>query len=460
MVVMASIPHPSRPGGSRLSRPALGALISAAVAVLLAAFLHANSVAIGGFIDDSTDLAQSEAALVATQLSLRTLSQAVVLAEDVELGVADTGTAAAARDEAQRVVDDLETRLDGNEIPGTAEALADARTTIAALDSEDVGRAGDVLAGTTLDSYQTLYSNVAAHRDEALATLNDARSWTQRLGTIAGVLIVLLAPALAIYAYWRIARRQLDTAKSEMDSKLTAERRVVQAKDEFISNISHELRTPLTSIYGFSEVLIEQGLIDPEEAHTLISVINEESAELNRMVEDLLTVARDDAGDIVYSFTEFDLSTEVDTVVKPLQRTGRRIEVACPETQVEGDQLRTRQILRNLLSNVHKWGGDEVYVTCHSSGGYAVVTVADNGVGIPAEVEQRLFSRYIHDGDSALTTGTVGLGLAVVKILAEGMGGRIRYERDEGWTRFVLDLPLATTAATPVVSTAEEPAPA
>jgi signal transduction histidine kinase len=444
VVVMGISTQPSRQDGARISRPALGAVISAAVAVLIAALLHANSVTIGRFLDDSTQLAQSEGVLVSTQLSLRTLSQAVVLEEDVELGVADRATAAAAREEANRVLDDLKQRLDELGVdPGESGAIENATATLSALENGNVVAAGDRLSGATLDSFQFLHDSVEVLRDEAVDTLNDAKSWTQRVGTIAGFLIVLLAPALAIYAYWRIARRQLDSARGEMDSRLKAERRVLQAKDEFISSISHELRTPLTSIYGFSEVLIDQGLVDPDEAHTLISVINEESAQLNRMVEDLLTIARDDTGDIVYNIAEFDVTAELETVAMPLQRSGTDIEIACPPTMVRADQLRVRQVLRNLLSNVHKWGGEDVFVTCHSSEGIAVITVADNGSGVPPELERRLFSRYMHEGDEALTTGTIGLGLAVVKILVDGMDGDIRYERDEGWTRFVVSLPLA-----------------
>ena len=444
MVVTIKPDNVNRSGGARISRPALGALISAAVAVLIAALLHANSLAIGSFLDDSSELAQAEAALVSTQLSLRTLSQAVVLAEDVELGVADAGTAATARAEATRVIDDLEARLAllEQDFSGNA-AVADGRATIAALEQGEVATAGSLLGGATLVSHQELHDEVVSLRDDALTTLDNAQSWTHRIGTIAGFLLALLAPALAVFAYWRIARRQLDTAKVEMDSKLKAERRVIQAKDEFISNISHELRTPLTSIYGFSEVLIEQGLIDPEEAHTLISVINAESAELNRMVEDLLTIARDDAGEIAYSFTEFALNEEIETVVRPLERAGLSVELACPALLVNADQLRVRQILRNLLSNAQKWGGENVYVTCHRTDGLAVITVADNGNGVPPEMEHRLFNRYMHEGDLALTIGTVGMGLAVVKILASGMGGDVRYERDDGWTRFVFSIPIA-----------------
>jgi signal transduction histidine kinase len=435
--------------GARISRPALGAAISAGVAILIAALLHANALAVGLFIDDSAELARAEAALVTTQLSLRNLSQAVLLAEDVELGVADQETATSAANEATRVVEDLEQRLndlDVNVIIAGA-AIDKSQQVLGALAEDDVSTAGELLATETLDAYVGLRDSVVEMRDSALGTLNNAQSLTQRIGTIAGFLIALLAPALAIFAYWRIARRQLDHARVEMDSRLSAERRVIKAKDEFISNISHELRTPLTSIYGFSEILIDQGLIDPEEAHTLISVINEESAELNRMVEDLLTVARDEAGNIAYNIATLDLAEEIGTVVKPLQRSGVSIEFTGPVLQVEADQLRTRQILRNLLANAHRWGGDNLVISTEQIGATAVITVADDGPGVPHEMEQRLFTRYMHEGDTALTTGTIGLGLAVVKILAEGMQGEARYRRENGWTEFSIHLPLARSTA-------------
>ncbi|MDX2342659.1 MAG: ATP-binding protein [Acidimicrobiia bacterium] len=435
----------SRLRGGRISKPALGAAISAVIAVLVAALLHANALAIGSFLDDSNEFAHTESALVATQLSLRSLSQAVLLAEDVELGVADLDTAGTAQTEARRVIAALESRLEILDIESASPDSAIQRSlqVLDALERGAVNEAGVLLATDTLSAYESLRDTVVNRRDNALETLANAKSLTQRVGTIAGFLVALLAPALAIYAYWRIAKRQLNSARSEMDTKLYAERRVIKAKDEFISNISHELRTPLTSIYGFSEILIEQGMIDPEEAHTLISVINEESAELNRMVEDLLTIARDEAGTIAYNFAELSLAEEIETVTRPLQRTGVNVEVDCPPLVVNGDQLRVRQILRNLLSNANRWGGDTIRVTADRVGTAAVIAVSDNGPGVTPEVERRLFTRYMHEGNDALTTGTIGLGLAVAKILVDGMDGEVRYEHADGWTRFVIRLPLA-----------------
>lgn len=116
---------------------------------------HANSLAVGYFIDDSTTLAQAEAALTTTQLSLRTLSQAVLLAEDVTLGAADRKSAATAAGEAARVVDDLETRIEELNLEAT-NALAYSREVLAHLDEGNIADAGDLLATDALAAYEGL----------------------------------------------------------------------------------------------------------------------------------------------------------------------------------------------------------------------------------------------------------------------------------------------------------------
>ena len=103
--------------------------------------------------------------------------------------------------------------------------------------------------------------------------------------------------------------------------------------------------------------------------------------------------------------------------------------------------MRVRQIVRNLLSNVAHHGGEIVRVTSEEVGNVVQLVVADNGDGVAPSKAVRLFTRYVHEGEDPLTVGSVGLGLAVVKILAEGMDGQVRYEREGGWSRFIVDLP-------------------
>jgi signal transduction histidine kinase len=129
-------------------------------------------------------------------------------------------------------------------------------------------------------------------------------------------------------------------------------------------------------------------------------------------------------------------------------RAGVEIDVDCEPGIVRADRLRFRQVLRNLLSNARKYGGPQLRVEGHALEGKFVCTIADNGDGIPQELEHRLFQRYIHRGHQPLVLGSVGLGLSIVHALSEGMGGVVRYERADGWTRFVVTLPLVALART------------
>jgi two-component system OmpR family sensor kinase len=241
----------------------------------------------------------------------------------------------------------------------------------------------------------------------------------------------------------RAARRQLRVAEIQLDSRLEAEHEVSRAKDEFIANMSHELRTPLTSIYGFSEVLLEQGLLDPAGAMELVGMINSESAELGRMVEDLLVSARSEAGTLALAMRPVDIATELEAVLVPLRRSSHRFESDLDEAPVWADPLRVRQILRNLLSNAVRHGGTTITVSGHTDNGRVTIVVADDGDGVPQELVPRLFTRFVHEGSEALTEGSVGLGLAVVKSLTDAMDGTVAHERSGGWTKFVFSLPLA-----------------
>jgi signal transduction histidine kinase len=110
---------------------------------------------------------------------------------------------------------------------------------------------------------------------------------------------------------------------------------------------------------------------------------------------------------------------------------------------VLGDQLRIRQILRNLLSNAVQHGGPTIRIYGDEAGSRYVISVEDDGEGVPEHVAERLFTRFVHKGETPLTAGSIGLGLAVARLLAEAMGGSLDYERITGRTSFVLALPLA-----------------
>jgi signal transduction histidine kinase len=175
-------------------------------------------------------------------------------------------------------------------------------------------------------------------------------------------------------------------------------------------------------------------------------LIVSESADLGRMVEDLLTTARLDAGALHYTFEDISVLDEVTEVVEPMRRAGMSIEVECEPGMVRADRLRFRQVLRNLLSNARKYGGPNVRIHGVLENAAFVCAVVDDGVGIPDELESRLFERFIHQGQQTAVKESVGLGLSIVRSLIEGMGGNVYYEREDDETAFVIVLPLATGA--------------
>ena len=387
----------------------------------------------------------------------------MLLAEDGSLGVADPDTVDRAVGEAQTTLDELNNRIAeltdaaGDDAGFTilaADLRAESETMLARAAAGDIAEAGRLLAGSVKQAFEALRDAVATEQNDREAALTSVDDIASRIGNIARFLVAFLLPLAAVLAYRYAARRQLHVSEIQLDARLAAEHQVIRAKDEFIANMSHELRTPLTSIYGFSELLLETGMIDPDSAMDLVGMINKESAELSRMVENLLISARVEAGAIVYSFQSVTAAEELDAVLEPLTRVGATIETDVPDAAVWADPLRVRQILRNLVSNALRHGGSTVRVEGAVSGDRLEITVLDDGGGVPPEKVDRLFTRYIHQGDEALTVGSVGLGLAVVKALVDGMDGEVRYRRSNGWSRFQFALPLAPARVSPASSTA------
>jgi signal transduction histidine kinase len=130
-----------------------------------------------------------------------------------------------------------------------------------------------------------------------------------------------------------------------------------------------------------------------------------------------------------------------------MMRNGGHIETIAEEALVHVDRMRQRQVLRNLISNARKYGGPEIRLTGRVAGDMYEWVVADNGDGVPKEIEERLFQRFVHRGSLVTAPGGVGIGLSIVRALVEGMGGAIDYSRVGGWTEFRVTVPLSEAGA-------------
>ena len=240
-----------------------------------------------------------------------------------------------------------------------------------------------------------------------------------------------------------------DHVSAKIDQALTEERlrleveekhQIIRSKDQLIAAVSHELRTPLTGILGFAETLREQGSsLDPEIMSEAIASIANESTDLANIVDDLLTAARFELGALSAHTTPTDLAAIAGRVIEALtSRVDLDIEAELRPAVAEVDAPRVRQILRNLITNASRYGGDRIVVRTARTNGTARIEVRDNGVGIGDADPEAIFGAYQSAHEPGTQPGSVGLGLTISRHLAQLMGGDLTFRRDEAWSVFAL----------------------
>lgn len=219
---------------------------------------------------------------------------------------------------------------------------------------------------------------------------------------------------------------------------------LLASKDQFIASVSHELRTPLTAVMGLAAELA--GDLDRYGRDDIVEftrMIAEQSADLAALVEDLLTAARADAGVLTVSPKPVDLAVVVREALgstPPHLRDRATVDLE-DGLVAEVDPTRTRQIVRNLLTNADRYGGPQVRLVAHRKGDRAVVEVSDNGEPIPHEARDVMFEAYGRAHSRIGTPDSVGLGLTVSRRLARMMGGDVVYHHDGTWGRFTVSFP-------------------
>ena len=226
-----------------------------------------------------------------------------------------------------------------------------------------------------------------------------------------------------------------------------------QSQRDFVANVSHELKTPLTSIQGFSQALLDGTARAPEATARAARVIHDEAERMRRMVDELLTLARFDAGQMVMARDPVELGPLLQGCVEKLspqaQAAGVALEFDVPAPlSVTGDADRLAQVFTNLLDNalVHTPASGKVALAVRPAdgGGGVEVTVTDAGEGIPAESLSRIFERFYQVDKSRRRSRGAGLGLAITKEIVEAHGGTITAESVVGLgTRFTVRLPVA-----------------
>lgn len=227
----------------------------------------------------------------------------------------------------------------------------------------------------------------------------------------------------------------------ELEREASRRDQLDRMKDEFVLTASHELRSPLTSVQGFAELLmLERDKLTPRQVET-VEIILDNCRHLVRLLNDLLDLARSDAGRLSIQPQPTELGPLIDDVVRTMraqteasnQSLMQHVDPALPLINAEPGRI--RQILVNLLTNAHEYSpeGASIDVTARAVDAEVVVAVKDNGPGIPPTQLEHIFERFTR-GDAGLTqrVGGTGLGLAISKSLVELHGGTIAAESTVG----------------------------
>ncbi len=256
--------------------------------------------------------------------------------------------------------------------------------------------------------------------------------------------LVSLVGALALLWSWRITSKGREREREVR--RLSEEAHTL--KNDFVAMVSHELRTPLTSIAGFADTLLESWSDLPdEEVNEFLTIINRQAIYLGDLVEDVLVIPRLEADRLRLDPDLFDLGDLIeDVALMVFPNGGRKTSlVSLPDgVRVYADRRRVQQIIRNLMENARKYGGDQIMVEGSVMGDQYLVIISDNGPGVPDQETLKVFENFeqVSKGDARESSG-IGLGLPIARRLARHMGGDVWYERRfPTGARFCYSLPL------------------
>lgn len=266
---------------------------------------------------------------------------------------------------------------------------------------------------------------------------------------------LLAAAAASLVLALLLARKLAATAAKPVEEAEVAVRQVDEtlqsARSEFTANVTHELKTPLTSIKGFTDMMVSGIVKGPEDQKRFLTMISVEVDRLTKLVDDILKISELETVEAVVSGERTELLSIAQEVEKLLAPEAQRLAVTLSvigqpvEAAIGADRF--KEVALNLMENAVKYNrtGGRVTVSLAREGRNAVLTVADTGIGIPAESQNRIFERFYRvDKGRSRAAGGTGLGLAIVKHIVALYGGEIKLASVVGsGTTVTVYLPLA-----------------
>jgi two-component system sensor histidine kinase EvgS len=261
-----------------------------------------------------------------------------------------------------------------------------------------------------------------------------------------------LGPAIERELQEKLVRGEREKASmtlKEREEELRILRKIDQLKDEFIGLVSHELRTPLTVILGaLNTIMTEEDRLSRKQIKQLIGDAYYEAETLSDILANLLELARAQANRLQINEEPVNIRETIDTVVKKMsqQILPRQVNIVCEKSiTVNADRVRLQRILHNLLDNAVKYSssGNKIEVLVKKLNNEVLIGVKDRGIGIPSELQGKLFEPFQRlEQQNNKATGT-GLGLVVCRRLVEAHGGRMWVESQPGQgSTFQFTLPM------------------
>ena len=257
-----------------------------------------------------------------------------------------------------------------------------------------------------------------------------------------GVLILAFCALLIAGTIWLVVsfKRAADLSQLQVD---------------FLSKVSHEFKTPLTSIRMFVDTLAERRLTSEEQVTRCVGLLRQETERLSTMIEQLLDFGRMEAGKMVYHRQRETVAAVIDSAVRAFEPLCMRenvqfeVDVTPSLPPILADRAAVSGALFNLLHNAYKYSGEvkQIRLEGRVENGWVVLSVLDNGPGVPRRERRRIFERFYRIDDLlSRQVGGSGLGLAIVRHVAQAHGGRVRVaNRDEGGAVFSILLPAAAS---------------
>jgi signal transduction histidine kinase len=269
------------------------------------------------------------------------------------------------------------------------------------------------------------------------------------------LMLLVAVPVAAVHLGATASLRNTELVH-RLQEALEHEKELGRLKDDFVAVVSHELRTPLTSIQGYLKTMLQLGpQLGREQERSFLEAADRQSDRLRRLIEQLLAVARleSDAEPVTLSLVSIEQVARHAVDELRASAHGHTFDLRFDPTLplIETDEAKVHQILSNLIENALKYSPPDTRVTVRGArmGDGLVVSVEDEGRGIPEEAHERIFDRFYQvDSSATRSVGGTGLGLYICRKLADTLGGRLWLERSgpEG-TVFRLWIPSSPAAA-------------